>query len=201
MAADAGKNVGVLALQGDVEEHVRVLRELGASPTEVRSPAQLADVDALVMPGGESTTMSLLLESSGLLDPLRERLAAGMPVFGTCAGMILLAREVIDGRPDQHRLGAIDLSVRRNAYGRQVDSFETDLDVEGWDRPLHAVFIRAPVIERVGPGVEILARAQAPSGVVPAVCRQGSVLVAAFHPELAGDGRLHQLFLDTATLA
>jgi 5'-phosphate synthase pdxT subunit len=140
--------------------------------------------------------MSLLLGSSGLLDPLRARLAEGMPAFGTCAGMILLASEVLDGRADQHALGAIDISVRRNAFGRQVDSFETDIDVTGLDEPLHAVFIRAPVVERVGPDVEVLASVAFPDGSShPVVCRQGPVLVAAFHPELSGDLRLHQEFV------
>ncbi|HLI23504.1 MAG TPA: pyridoxal 5'-phosphate synthase glutaminase subunit PdxT, partial [Acidimicrobiales bacterium] len=138
-----------------------------------------------------------LLETSGLLEPLRGRLSEGMPVMGTCAGMILLARQIKGGRADQHQLGAIDITVRRNGYGRQVDSFETDLDVRGLDRPLHAVFIRAPLVERVGAGVQVLACAESPAGTLPAVCRQGRVLVAAFHPELAGDGRLHQLFLET----
>ena len=188
--------VGVLALQGDVREHCASLSEVGAVPVEVRTPAELATVGALVLPGGESTTMSLLLESSGLLDPVRDRLAAGMPAFGTCAGMILLAGEVLDGRPDQRSLGAIDIAVRRNAFGRQVDSFETDLDVTGLDSPLHAVFIRAPVVERVGPGVEVLASVTFPDGSEhPVVCRQGPVLVAAFHPELLGDLRLHREFL------
>ena len=127
-------------------------------PVEVRTEADLDGVDAMVLPGGESTTMSVLLESSGLLKPLRARLRAGMPAFGTCAGMILLASEVVDGRPDQHRFGAIDIGVRRNAFGRQVDSFETDLAVDGFDGSLHAVFIRAPVVEWVGPGVSVLAR-------------------------------------------
>jgi 5'-phosphate synthase pdxT subunit len=188
----------VLALQGDVREHVRTLAELGAASAEVRTQSDLADVDALIIPGGESTTMSLLLESSGLLEPLRTRLDAGMPAFGTCAGMILLAADVVDGRPDQHRFGAIKIGVRRNAFGRQVDSFETDLAVKGLDGPLHAVFIRAPVVEWVGPDVEILAEVSGADGVPrPVVCRQGSVLVAAFHPELSGDVRMHREFLNT----
>jgi pyridoxal 5'-phosphate synthase pdxT subunit len=191
--------VGVLALQGDVREHIRVLTELGAAPAEVRNAADLAAVDALVLPGGESTTMSVLLESSGLLAPLRARLGAGMPAFGTCAGMILLAAEVVDGRADQHRLGAIDIGVRRNAFGRQVDSFETDLDVAGWDGSLHAVFIRAPVVEWVAPSVTVLARVTGTDGKSrPVVCQQGAVLVSAFHPELSGDVRLHRLFLESA---
>jgi 5'-phosphate synthase pdxT subunit len=190
--------VGVLALQGDVREHVRALAELGVDAREIRTPLELADVDALVLPGGESTTMSLLLESSGLLEPVGERIAGGMPAFGTCAGMILLATDVVDGRPDQHRLGAIDIGVRRNAFGRQVDSFETELSVKGFDEPFHAVFIRAPVVERVGPDVEVLAEVAGGDGrAQPVVCRQGSVLVTAFHPELSGDLRLHEEFIKT----
>jgi 5'-phosphate synthase pdxT subunit len=191
--------VGVLSLQGDVREHVRVLAELGVAPVEVRVPADLDSVDALVLPGGESTTMSLLLESSGLLSPLRDRLNDGMPAFGTCAGMILLGADIVDGRPDQARLGAINIGVRRNAFGRQVDSFETDLAVDGLDGPLHAVFIRAPLVEWVGPEVEVLARVPGGDGSSrPVVCRQGPVLVTAFHPELSDDPRLHQLFLESA---
>lgn len=188
--------MGVLALQGDVHEHCRALEGAGAEAVEVRTPEALDSVVSLVLPGGESTTMSLLLESSGLLEPLRARLAGGMPAFGTCAGMILLASEVVDGRADQHALGAIDIGVRRNAFGRQVDSFETDLEVAGLEDPLHAVFIRAPVVERVGPGVQVLASVEFPDGSShPVVCRQGPVLVAAFHPELSGDLRLHREFL------
>jgi 5'-phosphate synthase pdxT subunit len=198
-ALDGLGRVGVLALQGDVREHVRALAELGAAPTEVRTSRELATVTALVLPGGESTTMSLLLESSGLLEPLRDRLQAGMPVFGTCAGMILLAADVVDGRPDQHRLGAIDIGVRRNAFGRQVDSFETDLQVKGFDRPLHAVFIRAPLVEWVGAGVDVLATVAGRDGQSrPVMCQQGPVLVTAFHPELSGDLRLHRVFLRSA---
>jgi 5'-phosphate synthase pdxT subunit len=186
-----------LALQGDVREHARAFAELGAQSIEVRTPRDLAGVDSLVLPGGESTAMSLLLESSGLLDPLKERLAEAMPAFGTCAGMILLAAEVADGRDDQHRLGAIDIGVRRNGFGRQIDSFETDLTVDGLADPFHAVFIRAPIVERVGPGVEVLATVAGADGHDrPALCRQGPILVAAFHPELSGDGRLHELFLE-----
>jgi len=184
--------VGVLALQGAFAAHARVLAELDADPVEVRTPAQLERVDALVMPGGESTTMSFLLESSGLFDPIAKRLADGLPVLGTCAGMILLSAEVLDGRSDQRSFGAIDLAVRRNAYGRQVDSFETDLDVpELGDPPFHAVFIRAPGVERVGPDVE--AMAELDGRVV--LARQGPIIVAAFHPELSGDQRIHARFL------
>ena len=194
--------VGVLALQGDFREHLRLLGGLGASACEVRVPAQLDRVSSLVVPGGESTTISLLLESSGLLEPVRQRLAGGMPALGTCAGMILLAGEVVDGRPDQHYFGAIDIAVRRNAFGRQRDSFEADLDVAGLSRPLHAVFIRAPVVERVGPDVEVLARVRMADGQDKAVvCRQGPVLVSSFHPELVGDPRLHELFLNMHTKA
>jgi 5'-phosphate synthase pdxT subunit len=195
-AAAAPGLVGVLALQGDFREHVRLLSHLGATSIEVRVPADLARVTSLVFPGGESTTMSLLLESSGLFGPLRERLADGMPAFGTCAGMIMLAREILDGRPDQHHFGAIDISVRRNAFGRQRDSFEADLAVAGMPVPMHAVFIRAPVVERAGPDVQVLASVRTVGGEEkPVVCRQGPVLVSSFHPELVGETRLHELFL------
>ena len=184
--------VGVLALQGAVREHAATLAELGAHVVEVRTPEHLAGLDALVLPGGESTTMSLLLQSSELFDPVAERLRDGMPAFGTCAGLILLAGDVLDGRPDQRSFGVLDVSVRRNAFGRQVDSFETDLDVEGLSEPFHAVFIRAPVVERTGESVDVLADVDGAA----VLCRQGPVLAAAFHPELSGDLRLHQLFLD-----
>ncbi len=184
--------IGVLALQGDVREHVAALRALGADALEVRTPADLERVDALVLPGGESTAVSLLLASSGLRQPLEARLEAGMPAFGTCAGMILLAREVLDGRADQQSLAAIDLTVRRNAFGPQAASFEADLDVAGvTGGPLHAVFIRAPVVEKAGDAVEVLGEVDGH----PVVARQGKILVCAFHPELAGDLRLHELFL------
>jgi pyridoxal 5'-phosphate synthase pdxT subunit len=185
--------VGVLALQGASAAHVAAFSRLGAEATEVRTAAELAGVDAVVLPGGESTTISMLLDANDLRDPLAERLAAGLPTFGTCAGMILLASEVLDGRPDQRSFAAIDLAVRRNAFGRQVDSFEADLDVAGLDEPFHAVFIRAPVVERAGEGVEVLAAVDDR----PVLCRQGSILVSAFHPELTDDLRLHQLFLTT----
>ena len=184
--------VGVLALQGDVEEHTAALTALDADVVEVRVPQDLAGVDALVLPGGESTTMSLLLQSSGLFDPIAERLDDGMPAFGTCAGMILLAREVLDGRPDQRTFGTVDIAVRRNAFGRQVDSFETALSVAGVPGgPVPAVFIRAPFVERVGEDVEVLATVDGHA----VLCRQGATLVAAFHPELSGDLRLHRSFL------
>jgi pyridoxal 5'-phosphate synthase pdxT subunit len=188
-----------LALQGAVREHCQALTGLGATPVEVRTPSDLTGVDMLVIPGGESTTMSLLLDSSGLIEPLYQRLQEGMPAFGTCAGMILLGTRIVDGRPDQRALGAIDIDVRRNAFGRQVDSFEADLDIEGLDNGFHAVFIRAPVVERVGPGVEVLATvADAEGRLRPVLCRQGPILVAAFHPELSGDSRLHEQFLKSA---
>jgi 5'-phosphate synthase pdxT subunit len=189
--------VGVLALQGDVREHCQVLAELGAHAVEVRTPDDLTGVDAMVLPGGESTTISFLLASSGLRRPIASRLEEGMPALGTCAGMVLLAREVLDGRPDQVSFGAVDLTVRRNAFGRQVASFETDLDVAGLaGGPLHAVFIRAPAVERAGPEVEVLASVPGPDGVMrPVLCRQAAVVVSAFHPELAGDWRVHELFL------
>jgi 5'-phosphate synthase pdxT subunit len=187
--------VGVLALQGAVGLHAAALERLGAVAVPIRGASALAAVDALVLPGGESTTISMLLERSGLAEPLAERLAGGLPVFGTCAGMILLAREVLDGRSDQRAFAAIDIAVRRNAFGRQVDSFEADLAISGLDREFHAVFIRAPVVEQTGPGVEVLATVDGH----PVLCRQGPVLVAAFHPELAGDDRLHAAFLRLAS--
>jgi len=183
--------VGVLALQGAFGLHAVALTDLGARPVEVRTPADLARVQALVMPGGESTTMSMLLESSGLFDAIAARLDDGMPVFGTCAGMILLASDVIDGRADQRSFGAVDIAVRRNGYGRQVDSFEANLDVAGLDSPFPAVFIRAPVVESAGPEVTVLAHHEGR----PVLAQQGRVTVAAFHPELAGDSRLHGRFL------
>jgi 5'-phosphate synthase pdxT subunit len=184
--------IGVLALQGASARHITMLLRLDVEPVTVRGPADLADVDAVVLPGGESTTMSMLLDSSGLFDPLAARLADGMPALGTCAGMILLGHEILDGRDDQRCFGAIDISVRRNAFGRQVDSFEADLGLDGADRPVHAVFIRAPVVERVGPEVDVLATVDGQ----PVACRQGPVLVTAFHPELGDDPRVHELFLN-----
>ena len=186
--------VGVLALQGAFARHSEVLTGLGVVPLEVRTPGDLNAVDAMVVPGGESTTMSMLLDSSGLRPSLAERLADGLPVLGTCAGMILLAVRVTDGRDDQRSFGAIDIDVRRNGYGRQVDSFEDQLSVMGLDGPFHGVFIRAPVVERVGQDVEVLATVDG----VPVLCREGAVLVSSFHPEMSGDGRIHERFLDLA---
>jgi pyridoxal 5'-phosphate synthase pdxT subunit len=185
--------VGILALQGAVREHAAAVTDVGAHAVEVRRVEDLAGIDGLILPGGESTTMSLLLESSGLFDPIAERLSDGLPAFGTCAGMILLASDVLDGRPDQRFFGAIDLTVRRNAFGRQVDSFEAGLHVEGVpreDEPYDAVFIRAPFVERAGEGVEVLARVDGH----PVLCRSGAILVSAFHPELSDDLRIHELF-------
>ncbi|TVT44707.1 pyridoxal 5'-phosphate synthase glutaminase subunit PdxT [Amycolatopsis rhizosphaerae] len=193
--------IGVLALQGDVREHAAMLEGAGARVRPVRRVAELAEVDGLVLPGGESTTMSRLLETFELLDPLRERIEAGMPAFGSCAGMILLARQVLDGRPDQRQLDGLDVVVRRNAFGRQVDSFEEELDFAGLEGgPLPAVFIRAPWVEKAGDGVEILARVPdvtaAPDAAARIVAvRQGPVLATAFHPELTGDERVHRLFV------
>ncbi len=189
--------VGVLALQGAFARHLQVLGGLGAATTEVRTIGDLFEVDALVLPGGESTTMSMLLDSSGLRDAVAERITNGMPVLGTCAGMILLARHVADGRPDQRSFAAIDVDVQRNGYGRQVDSFEADLDVIGMDEPFHGVFIRAPVVDWVGDGVEVLATVDGR----PVLCSQGAVVVASFHPEMSRDGRIHARFLDTAFAA
>ncbi len=185
--------VGVLALQGGVREHVTMLSQLGARTSEVRTAEQLAEVDALVLPGGESTTIGRLLTLFDLFDPLQQRVRAGMPVLGSCAGMILLADDVVGGLTGQPLLGGIDMTVRRNAFGSQVESFEDDLDVEGLDRPLHAVFIRAPWVERVGDRVQVLARE---TGGHPVAVRQERLLATAFHPELSGDDRLHRLFLD-----
>ncbi len=200
--------IGVLALQGDVREHVAALRDSGAEPVPVRRVTELSEVDGLVLPGGESTTMSRLLDIFGLLEPLRERVAAGMPVYGSCAGMILLAGKVLDGRADQHQVGGLDVIVRRNAFGRQVDSFEEDLAFTGVPGgPVHAVFIRAPWVESAGPEVEVLARVsddpevpggEAAAGRIVAV-RQGPVLATSFHPELTGDTRVHRLFVEMVT--
>lgn len=199
---DNGPVVGVLALQGDVREHQRAVGECGLRSTLVRRPVELAAVDALILPGGESTTMSRLLVAFDLMDPLRARLAGGMPAYGACAGMILLSREILDGSAGQQPLGALDTVVRRNAFGRQVDSFEADLDFAGVPgAPVRAVFIRAPWVEHAGAEVEVLARvpdmpaAGGAAGRIVAI-RQGCVLATAFHPELTGDRRVHQLFCE-----
>ncbi len=189
--------IGVLALQGDVEEHVRVLRACGARASTVRRPEELAAVDALVLPGGESTTMHRLARSFELLEPLRAAVRGGLPAYGACAGMILLADAVLDGAAGQETIGGLDVVVRRNAFGRQVDSFETDLAMAGVQGPaVHAVFIRAPWVEHAGPGVEVLARVEGgpADGRIVAV-RQGPLLATSFHPELTGDARVHALFV------
>jgi 5'-phosphate synthase pdxT subunit len=223
-AVTSRPTVGVLALQGDVREHLAALVSAGADAVPVRRPAELAAVDALVLPGGESTTMDKLLRAFDLFAPLRERIAAGMPVFGSCAGMILLADRVLDRPADQQTLGGIDMTVRRNAFGRQIDSFEQPLrapGLEGGEGPLHAVFIRAPWVEEVGPGVEVLATTVAPAhgttvasahgtagargpadggapgstGRIVAV-RHGRLLATAFHPEIGEDTRVHRFFVN-----
>ncbi len=182
---------GVLALQGDFREHADVLADLGIAPVEVRLPDDLAQVDLLVIPGGESTTIGKLAASAGLVGPIRERTAAGMPMLGTCAGMIVMAKRVEGGDP---LLSLVDISVRRNAYGRQVDSFESDVEVDGIDHPVRAVFIRAPIVEDVGRDVRVLAEHEGH----PIVLEQGNLVVASFHPELAGETRLHEYVLGKA---
>lgn len=191
----SGPRIGVLALQGDVREHLAALAAVGADPISVRRRTELDAVDALLIPGGESTTISHLLRELELTQPLRSRLAEGMPAYGSCAGMILLATEITDaGAPGREAvpLSGIDMTVRRNAFGRQIDSFEGELDFDGLDGPVHAVFIRAPWVERVGPGVQVLAEAAGH----PVAVRQGRVLATSFHPEVTGDRRIHRLFVD-----
>jgi len=190
--------IGVLALQGDVREHLRALAGSGAEPVPVRRPSELDSVDGLVIPGGESTTMAKLAVAFDLLEPLRERIAGGMPAYGSCAGMILLADRVLDGVEGQQTLGGLDVTVRRNAFGRQVDSFEETLALTGVPGgPFHAVFIRAPWVESVGPDVEVLGTVEGgpAAGRIVAV-RQGGLLATSFHPELAGDARVHALFVE-----
>jgi 5'-phosphate synthase pdxT subunit len=194
--------IGVLALQGDVREHDRALKAAGAHTVAVRRVEDLDGLDGLVLPGGESTTISRLLSVFELLEPLRRQVADGLPVYGSCAGMILLAREVLDGRPDAQGIGGLDVVVRRNAFGRQVDSFETDLPFQGVG-DVHAVFIRAPWVEATGEGVQVLARvpedrgagAGGPAAGRVVAVRQGNVLATSFHPELTGDDRVHGLFV------
>lgn len=182
--------VGVLALQGDFREHLQLLDSLGASPVAVKTPEELAGVDALVIPGGESTTIGKMATRFGLIEPLREVIEGGLPTYGTCAGLILLAGAVTEG--DQPLIGALDVVVRRNAFGRQNESFEADLDVEGLDEPFHAVFIRAPWVEKVGSEVEVLAHVDGH----PVMVRQGNILATSFHPELTGDARIHRMLLE-----
>lgn len=194
--------IGVLALQGDVREHLHALRRLDTDPITVRRPEELARCDGLVLPGGESTTIARLARAFDLLEPLRQRITEGLPAFGTCAGMILLADEVLDGEPGQQTVGGLDVTVRRNAFGRQVDSFEEDLPFVGLDDPVHAVFIRAPWVERSGPDVDVLARVEAAppgreaaAGRIVAV-RQGALMATSFHPEVGHDPRIHAMFVD-----
>jgi 5'-phosphate synthase pdxT subunit len=190
--------IGVLALQGDVREHLGALAECDVLARPVRRVEELDSVDALVIPGGESTAISNLAVTFGLIDPIRERIAGGMPVYGSCAGLIMLAAEVLDGRPDQRSFADIDMTVRRNAFGRQVDSFEAPVEIEGIaEGPFAAVFIRAPWVERTGPDVRVLGRVTAgpDAGRIVAV-RQGNLLATAFHPELTGDLRVHRYFVE-----
>jgi 5'-phosphate synthase pdxT subunit len=197
----AGKrpHVGVLALQGDVREHARVLTDLGADVELVRRPSELAAVEGLVIPGGESSVIDKLSRAFGMQQPIRDAIASGMPMYGTCAGLILLADRITDGIAGQQTFGGLDVVVRRNAFGTQLDSFETDLDVRALGEPaVHAVFIRAPLVEEVGEGVETLA--QLTDGRVVAV-RRAQVLGTAFHPEVTGELRFHELFLDTVRAA
>ncbi|MFD6952474.1 glutamine amidotransferase subunit PdxT [Nocardiopsis sp. TSRI0078] len=194
----ARPTIGVLALQGDVAEHLRVLDALDAHTVKVLSPDQLDTLDGLVIPGGESTTMSKLAVRYGLLEPLRKRIAAGMPAYGTCAGMIMLADRLLGGTADQQTVGGIDMSVRRNAFGRQTESFETAVHVDGLEGgPFDAVFIRAPWVESVGAGVTVLGEVPGPDGAGRIVAvRQGGLMATSFHPELTGDTRVHRLFVD-----
>ena len=189
--------IGVLALQGDVREHLTALASLGSATVAVRRPSELEACDGLVIPGGESTTMAKLARTFELFEPLQKRIASGMPIFGTCAGMILLADHVEDGTADQETLGGLDITVRRNAFGRQVDSFEGEVDFAGLEQQVHAVFIRAPWVERVGPEVEVLARVGSGEAVGRIVAvRQGPLMATSFHPEVGTDIRIHRLFHD-----
>ncbi len=189
--------IGVFALQGDVREHVRVLEALGVRALRVRRPADLDACDGLVIPGGESTTMAKLARTFELLEPLRLRIKAGLPCLGTCAGMILLAERILDGVTGQETFGGLDVTVRRNAFGRQVDSFEGDLFMDGIEGPVHGVFIRAPWVEEAGPDVEVLARVPGgPAADRIVAVRQGPLLATAFHPEVGSDTRIHQMFVD-----
>ena len=200
--------IGVLALQGDVREHRVMLERSGARTLAVRRPREIAEVDGIVIPGGESTTMSKLARTFEVLDPLREAVHSGLPAFGTCAGMIMLAERIEGGVPGQETVGGLDVVVRRSAFGRQVDSFEADLDLTGFEDKFHAVFIRAPWVEKVGQDVEVVARvAGVRGGVRPeavgriVAVRQGSLLATSFHPEITGDPRIHGLFVDMVRAA
>ncbi|MBO9521275.1 MAG: pyridoxal 5'-phosphate synthase glutaminase subunit PdxT [Nocardioidaceae bacterium] len=192
--------IGVFALQGDVREHLHALAALGVDALAVRRPAELERCDGLVIPGGESTTMDKLARTFELFEPLQKRIQGGMPAFGTCAGMIMLADRIADGTADQETLGGLDITVRRNAFGRQVDSFEGELDFDGFEDPVHAVFIRAPWVEQVGAQVEVLARVGSgpATGRIVAV-RQGPLMATSFHPEVGDDVRIHRMFVDLVT--
>jgi len=194
--------IGVLALQGDVREHLRALTAVGADARPVRRPEELEGVAGLVIPGGESTTISKLADIFELREPIDKRIESGMPVYGSCAGMIMLAAEVLDGRPDQRGFRGIDMTVRRNAFGRQVDSFEAPVEIDGMSGSFHAVFIRAPWVERVGDDVQVLGRVSdgRAAGHIVAV-RQGNLLATAFHPELTGDLRVHRYFVELVRAA
>ena len=186
--------IGVLALQGDVREHERALEATGAAAVRVRRPEELDGVDGLIVPGGESTTIGKLMDRFGLLQPIKARVADGMPLWGTCAGLILMARDIAGREQAPHKLDLLDVVVTRNGYGRQTESFETDLDVDGLDDPFRAVFIRAPVIESAGPAVEVLATFDGK----PVLVRSGSLLGSSFHPEMTGDCRVHEMFVHLA---
>jgi 5'-phosphate synthase pdxT subunit len=189
--------IGVLAVQGAFVEHEKALTRIGAKVVEVRLPLHLEDLDGLIIPGGESTTIGKVAQRWGLIEPLKDFAESGRSLWGTCAGMIVMAREVLDGKPDQPLLGLMDIAVRRNAFGRQVDSFEVDLEVPALGDPFPAIFIRAPLIERVGEKVDVLAQLE--DGTVVAA-RQGKLLVTAFHPELTQDDRFHRYFLEELTI-
>jgi pyridoxal 5'-phosphate synthase pdxT subunit len=189
--------VGVLAVQGDIREHLAALAAAGCAGRAVRRPGELDALDGIVLPGGESTTIDKLTRAFDLYDPLRKLLADGLPAYGSCAGMILLADRLVDAAPGQQTFGGIDMTVRRNAFGRQVESFESDLDFAGLDDGrMHAVFIRAPWVEQVGPGVDVLAAAMTSDGGHIVAVRQGNLLATSFHPEITGEVRVHRLFAD-----
>ncbi|WP_323098482.1 pyridoxal 5'-phosphate synthase glutaminase subunit PdxT [Intrasporangium sp. YIM S08009] len=196
----AAPRIGVLAVQGDVREHATALSDLGADVTLVRRPTEVEQLDGLVIPGGESTTMDKLVRAFDLQEPLRRRIAEGLPVYGSCAGMIMLADRIADGRSDQQTLGGLDVTVRRNAFGRQVDSFEQDIEFAGLEGTVHAVFIRAPWVEEAGDAVEVLARvSDGPAAGRIVAVRQGNLMATSFHPEVGGDRRIHAEFVSIVT--
>ncbi|WP_404382893.1 pyridoxal 5'-phosphate synthase glutaminase subunit PdxT [Knoellia locipacati] len=199
---NAHPTIGVLAVQGDVREHLRALESAGARAVTVRRPSEIASIDGLVIPGGESTTMDKLVRIFELRDPLVERLRAGLPAYGSCAGMIMLADRILDGHRDQQTLGGLDITVRRNAFGRQVDSFEEDLRIrELGPEPVRAVFIRAPWVEELGAGVQVLASVHVGGADHAVAVRQGNLLATSFHPEVTGDHRVHDFFTDVVRRA